>query len=268
MAVTWLSADRLFPAVINKFEKAEVLLDIGCGILPQKYVRPIVHICCEPFTQYVEHLKEKVKKEFDRSYVIVNATWSEAVKVFPSGSVDTVFLVDVIEHLEKDEALNLLKQTESIAKNQIALFTPLGFLPQHHSDGKDIWGLDGAAWQEHKSGWLPEDFDESWEIYASKIYHTADNLGRDFKTPYGAMWAIKTIKSESNGKNNKSKTKEYVRNITEMAIDIKINSVLWVISAVMRLALNIKRSSLIVTLHRVFLSIKNNEKVKGNEQVI
>jgi len=52
--------------------------------------------------------------------------------------------------------------------------------------------MDGASWQEHRSGWLPEDFDDSWQIFAAKEFHTADNLSRPLERPFGAFWAIKT----------------------------------------------------------------------------
>lgn len=194
MNISWFDAENLFPKAIDAMEKVDVVLDIGCGIIPQRFIRPLVHICCEPFAQYVEHLQEKIKDEFDRNYVVIKATWAEAINIFPPKSVDTVFLVDVIEHLEKEEALKLLHATEGIAKQQVVLFTPLGFMPQHHADGKDAWGLDGAHWQEHKSGWQPEDFGDQWEIFASKVYHVNDNMGRVLEAPYGAMWAIKTLK--------------------------------------------------------------------------
>lgn len=192
MKVTWLESKELFPVALRHLKPAGSVLDIGCGIQPQRYVRPATHICCEPFIQYVEHLQDKIAHEQDRSWVVLNATWAEATRIFPARSVDTVMLVDVIEHLEKEEALGLLQATERIARRQVAIFTPLGFLPQEHTDGKDAWGLDGAQWQEHKSGWQPEDFGEGWEVFVTKVFHTADNLGRPFETPYGAMWAFKT----------------------------------------------------------------------------
>jgi hypothetical protein len=77
--------------------------------------------------------------------------------------------VDIIEHLEKDEGMKLLKCTENIARSQVVIFTPYGILPQSHPDGKDAWGLNGCDWQQHKSGWLPEDFDSSYEILPVKI---------------------------------------------------------------------------------------------------
>jgi hypothetical protein len=197
MSIYWLEKDDLFKTVLKKLQPENIVLDIGCGIRPQNFIKPAVHICCEPFEQYIEVLQDKIKNSGDRNYVIIKATWAEVVQLFPSKSVDTVFLVDVIEHLEKKEALALLQATETIVKHQIAIFTPLGFLPQEHPNGKDAWGLDGGAWQEHKSGWQPEDFDVSWDIYAAKAFHTTDNLGILLDQPYGALWAIKTMQADT-----------------------------------------------------------------------
>ncbi|PKL52498.1 MAG: hypothetical protein CVV37_00935 [Nitrospira bacterium HGW-Nitrospira-1] len=59
-------------------------------------------------------------------------------------------------------------------------------------DGKDAWGLNWAGRQEHKSGWLPEDFGEGWRIFADREFYMEDNLYRPLETPYGVLWAIKT----------------------------------------------------------------------------
>lgn len=196
MAVTWVEAGKLFPEAIKRLQHVRVLMDIGCGIRPQQFLRPLVHICCEPFGQYVEHLQTLIKERTDRNYVVIHATWAETVRLFPPKSVDTVVLNDVIEHLEKEEAVNLLRATERIARRQIALFTPLGFMPQSHPDGKDAWGLDGGAWQEHKSGWQPDDFDETWDIVAAEVFHKSDSMGNELEKPFGALWAIKTFDDE------------------------------------------------------------------------
>jgi len=197
MEITWVAYHQLSSTVAGQLKKVNVVLDIGCGILPQNLVKPSVHICLEPFYQYIQVLQEKTGNESDRVYVIINATWAEATKIFPARSVDTVFLLDVIEHLDKEEASCLLKATETIAREQIVIFTPLGFLPQRHPDGKDAWGFDGGEWQEHKSGWQPEDFDDSYQIYASEVVHYVDNVGRAFEKPFGAFYAIKDIKNEN-----------------------------------------------------------------------
>jgi hypothetical protein len=195
--VTWLEAEELSSYAARRIKQVAVGLDIGPGIRPQEHVKLKVHICCEPFAQYVERLKQNAINDYDRKYVVLNVTWEEACRIFPPRSVDTVFLLDVVEHLEKEESLKLLKATEQIARQQVVIFTPLGFMPQEHPDGKDHWGMEGGSWQTHKSGWLPEDFDESWEIYAAREFHTHDNLGRRLEKPYGAMWAIKNVKDTS-----------------------------------------------------------------------
>jgi hypothetical protein len=196
MSVYWLETNDLFSTVLKKLHPVNVVLDIGCGIRPQNFIKPSVQICCEPFDQYIEILQDKIKTFYDRNFLIIKATWAEAVKLFPPKSVDTVFLVDVIEHLEKEEALALLQATQNIVRHQVAIFTPVGFMPQNHPDGKDAWGLDGGAWQEHKSGWQPEDFDDSWDVFAAKKFHTTDNQGKALKDPYGALWAIRTLQTD------------------------------------------------------------------------
>jgi len=196
MKTQWFKAEKLLPAVVKKIQNVNVVLDIGCGIMPQKYIRPMVHICCEPFTQYVEKLQKKITSDYDREYIIIQAGWKKITEIIPEKSVDTVFLIDVIEHLEKEEGERLLKKTERIARNQIVIFTPLGYISQSHPEEKDAWGMNGSVWQEHKSGWLPEDFVDGWDIFACKDYHKSDNMGKLYKKPKGAFWAIKTIKSK------------------------------------------------------------------------
>jgi len=245
MHITWLEKEDLIPTVLKKLENVDIMLDIGCGIRPQRFVRPLVHICCEPFGQYVENLREKIRDEYDRTYVILKATWADALELFPPKSVDSVFLIDVIEHLEKEEALRLLKATEALARRQITVFTPLGFMPQHHPDGEDAWGLGGGVWQEHRSGWRPEEFDDSWDVYASRVFHTIDNLGRELETPYGALWAIKTLDKVEEENREISSKKEKIRTmrtVVDMVIDIRLDALVDLFILLMRVLLRIKNS--------------------------
>lgn len=187
MSISWLEANDLFPVATAMIRPVDSVLDIGCGIRPQKYIIPKIHICWEPFFQYIQYLREKVPDAAGPVYLFVNAGWEDAVKLLPPKSVDSVFLLDVIEHLEKEQGRSLLKTTENLAKCQIVIFTPLGFLPQNSPEGKDKWGMNGGAWQKHKSGWQPEDFDSSWEVLAAREFHLIDNVS------YGAIWAIKNL---------------------------------------------------------------------------
>lgn len=193
MKTKWFKAEELIDEIEGNIYSATTVLDIGCGIMPQRYMKPLIHVCCEPCTEYVQKLQENLKNKHDRNYLFLNASWQDVIRLFPPRSVDTVFLLDVIEHLNKSEVKKLIKKTERIARKQVIIFTTLGFVPQHHEDGRDAWGLSGGKWQEHKSGWYPEDFDQTWKTFASRRYHYVDNLGKPFKKPYGALGAIKNI---------------------------------------------------------------------------
>jgi len=191
MKVKRLKRSYFEKEVEKNIVEATTVLDIGCGISPQRLVKPLIHICCEPYGEYLDKLRDKLEVDNDRNYMFLQATWQEAVKIFPPKSVDSIFLLDVIEHLEKSEARRLIKKTEKIAKKQIVIFTTLGFIPQHHEDGKDAWGLGGGVWQEHKSGWKPEDFGDGWDVFACKNFHATDNMGNPLKGSSGALYAIK-----------------------------------------------------------------------------
>lgn len=194
MNIKWLDKKDLHAVAMQDMKPAGVLLDIGCGIVPQAYIQAQVQICCEPYLEYVSRLQNVVGEKKDRQYVVVNMGWSDVVERFPEKSVDTVILVDVIEHLEKEEGERLLALTSKVARQQVVIFTPYGFMPQHHDDGKDAWGLSGGDWQEHKSGWLPEDFTgEGWSFYATREFHAEDSMGKRLDTVYGAFWAVQTM---------------------------------------------------------------------------
>ena len=181
--MTYVRASELITEAVSRLTPTPTVLDIGCGIRPQNFVAACTRICCEPYGEYVERLRA------NPSLVVIQATWQQVVDVFPPESVDTVLLVDVIEHLDKEVGAELLAKTVQIARHQVVVFTPLGFMPQEHPDGKDAWGLGGGDWQRHRSGWLPEDF-PGWDVVACEHFHEHDVHGTVLDPPAGAFWAI------------------------------------------------------------------------------
>jgi hypothetical protein len=50
----------LEPEVMKHIKQTDVVIDIGCGIRPQKLIKPKVHIGIEPYAEYIQHLEKKL----------------------------------------------------------------------------------------------------------------------------------------------------------------------------------------------------------------
>lgn len=182
----------LLAAVKSGVLETEVVLDLGCGIVPSNFFRPKLHILVEPWEEYANVLA--FRYQGDKSVLILKAGALEAIAQFQSNSVDSIFLLDVIEHLEKADGMRLLNEMERVARQQIVVFTPLGFMPQHLDlNEKDAWGLAGGEMQLHRSGWLPSDFAGDWTFYVCERYHTVDFRGAPLEREYGAFYAVRTF---------------------------------------------------------------------------
>jgi hypothetical protein len=104
----------------------------------------------------------------------------------------------VIEHLEKEEGRKVVAESERVAREQIVIFTPLGFMPQHMASNEaDGWGLGGSAVQEHRSGWEPEDFGAAWSFYICKDFHGVDFKGKPLEKAHGAFYAVRNFEGRT-----------------------------------------------------------------------
>ncbi|AAU03805.1 methyltransferase domain-containing protein [Rickettsia typhi] len=184
----WYSKDILHIKIKEFISPVYSVIDIGCGIRPQQYIIPDLLICVEPYKEYTEILKKNLS---GTNSIIIPLDAKSALSTLPDKSIDSIFLIDVIEHIPKEIGKEILIKCTRIARRQIIIFTPLGFMPQevHEIDG---WNLHGGVWQEHKSGWYPEDF-PGWNIIGCKELHTHNSNGELLTTPYGGFYAIKNI---------------------------------------------------------------------------
>lgn len=190
--ISWYDVNSFWSSVEKHIENVDVVLDVGCGIVPMNFFRPALHIMLEPYKEYVDVLLQRHSE--DKSVIVLAGGAQEMLPHFTDNSVDSIFLLDVIEHFEKEAGVELLRQAERIARQQVVIFTPLGFMPQHAEEGEtDAWGLGGTAFQEHLSGWLPEDFGEAWTFHICETFHQYDFRQQPIPEPYGAMFAIRTF---------------------------------------------------------------------------
>jgi hypothetical protein len=189
--VEWVSRDEAHSgeAIRARVEPARVVVDVGPGIRPQTILSPAIHLCVEPFEPYLSRLREDVGN--DPRFVFLNATWDGVLPLMPDHSVDTVVALDVIEHLGRSGGRKLLEHSVRIARQQVVVFTPLGFYRQSYRHrGTDRWGMQGGRWQTHRSGWSPDDFGDEWHIVGCRDFHTVDENEEALDEPFGAFWAV------------------------------------------------------------------------------
>ena len=70
---------------------------------------------------------------------------------FKSNSFDAVVALDLLEHLSKQEGIELIEKAEQWAKKKVIIASPNGFIPQD--------AYDDNPHQRHVSGWTFEDFE-------------------------------------------------------------------------------------------------------------
>ena len=152
------------------------ILDVGCGkSSPVQYLPKRGHLVgVDLFKPSIE--KSRAKGIHDE-YHVMNVL--DIDKKFKPSSFDAVIALDLIEHLTKEEARNLIKKMERIAKKIIIVFTPNGFFHQDEFDKNVL--------QEHKSGWETHEMRKlgfkvvgvhGWRPLRAKVVDRNDRLVR------------------------------------------------------------------------------------------
>jgi len=80
---------------------------------------------------------------------LVRADAASVDRVFRPASVDAVVALDVIEHLEREQAVDLIAALERVARRRVVIFTPNGYVPQPATPENPH--------QEHRSGFGADD---------------------------------------------------------------------------------------------------------------
>jgi len=166
------------------------VLDVGTGLMHSLADSPCpVRIGLDAHRPYLEHRTVP-------DAVALNAPALALEQLFPAGAVDLVTLIDVIEHFAADDAAELLRQAEVVARRRVVLFTPRGEFPQ---EDHDAFGLGGEELQRHRSSWEVEDLVElGYRVVVLEAFHGPWNasfvrsLGAD-AVPRDALLAFKDL---------------------------------------------------------------------------
>lgn len=119
------------------------VLDMGCGPdSPIKYCDITYSIGVDAFEPYIKASRDK---KIHTEYILTNITDLN----FKPNSFDAVVLMEVLEHLTKEEGKKLLKKIETWARKKVIITTPNGYLPQGQ--------MSQNPYQVHRSGWVVDE---------------------------------------------------------------------------------------------------------------
>jgi hypothetical protein len=141
-----LTRNWLGNLVADRVRLGDEVLDLGCGIMPATGGRLNVkrHVGVDCFQTYLERIGPPT----------VLGNLPDVARRFGGRSFDVVLMLDVVEHLEKPDAIMLIREAERIARREVVVFTPDGFCPQ---GPLSAWGMGENAAQSHRCGFT---FDE------------------------------------------------------------------------------------------------------------
>ncbi len=165
---------RINKQIIGAIKPTPSALDIGPGIRPFTWIEHEHFVCIEPHGEYCDILRKE-------GFKCVQDTALDYLNEGPA--CDTIYFIDVIEHMDKEEGRKVIDLAKEIATTQVIIFTPLGYMVQD-CDGEDTdpWDMQGQKWQTHRSGWLTEEFLD-WQIFRDNSYH-----GRKKGGAFAAIW--------------------------------------------------------------------------------
>ncbi len=130
--------------LIKELKNLDMVLELGCGKdSPMKKVSGVKKVGVDIYLPYILESKKKQIHDF---YILGDIRNIE----FKRKTFDAVVLLDVIEHLDKQDGIDLIKKVEEFVKKKIIIFTPNGYLEQDE--------YDENPYQVHLSGWTVEDF--------------------------------------------------------------------------------------------------------------
>lgn len=144
------SIDKLFKEQgLWKLGEEITILDLACGLsFRTKYIPASLRVGVDIYSDYFEHI------ESDVPYAVIKYDIRKIEDIIMPKSFDVVMALDVVEHLEKHEAIKLIQSMENIARKAVIIETPEGFIPQNI----DIHGYGGDTYQTHRSGWEVQEF--------------------------------------------------------------------------------------------------------------
>jgi len=121
----------------------DIILDLGCGrhsVLAYSNVLSSVK-CSIGVELFDPYLLESRRNRIHSQYIKADVRKIE----FKPKTLDAAVALDLLEHLTKEEGVDLINRMGKWARKKVIVFTPNGYLQQDAYDENPL--------QEHRSGW-------------------------------------------------------------------------------------------------------------------
>ncbi len=166
------------------------VLDVGCGLsFKTQYIKADIRVGLDVYRPYLHKIDATVP------YICINADASQIDSLFLEKSFDIVTLLDIVEHLEKPDALELIGKAGKLARRAVVIETPLGYLPQN----MDILGLGGDHFQTHRCGFEAGELEAMGFEIVIRPYELSNVKRHTSETSPASIQMINAIKRYDRG---------------------------------------------------------------------
>ncbi len=145
----------MLESILSKYSSAQPLeiLELGCGrdsvILDSS--TKLHYTGLEIFEDYAIKIEQQIIARKNLNIVSYDIIRQDFLNYdFKDKHFDIVILIDVLEHLNKDDGYKVLEIIHNLSKKVIIIKTPNGFVHQN--------AFDGNEHQAHLSGWEVDEF--------------------------------------------------------------------------------------------------------------
>ncbi|MHA2375567.1 MAG: glycosyltransferase family 9 protein [Candidatus Thorarchaeota archaeon] len=167
-----------------KLEETSVL-DLGCGVYgsplsSQMKTLPLQRlISIDAHKPAIDQLHNAIHHSpfATKMHICRNREATAHASFAQEDAYDVVLIMDLLEHVSKEDALELLERCKIIAKKKILIWIPLGDCPQGD--------IAGNPFQRHQSTWSAKDLEKvGFHVEVFPGFHT------QFDPPVDAAWAF------------------------------------------------------------------------------
>jgi hypothetical protein len=131
----------------------------------------------DAFGPYLAELQRKTFVARETAFVRKDIRTWLADELLMSGKYDIVFMIDVLEHLPKEDGITFLHELGLIA-SMVLIWLPLGECPQEP--------YDNNPHQKHLSTWVADDF-KAWPL---STLHVLTAFHTHFDPPVDAAFVV------------------------------------------------------------------------------